>query len=113
MIYLDPPLHMIEGVSVFRDHADPLQWYYLPVAPHVTSVDDPASGQSIPQLQVIRFRGEAGSGGFLNFDVDLGIDPYRLEDVAREIKSLESLSDRPRLAPVPLIDGSVKLLQHP
>lgn len=111
MLYLEPPFHMIEGVSLFRDHADRLQWYYLPLGPRLTVTRDPGAGNAaVPQLQVIKFRGSAGSGGFLNFDVDLGIDPDLLEDVARQLKSRESLPDRPRLAPVPLVDGTVRLL---
>lgn len=111
MLYLEPPLHMIEGVSLFRDHADRLQWYYLPLGPRLTTVVDPGAGNArVPQLQVIKFRGSAGTGGFLNFDVDLGIDPDLLDDVGRQLKSAESLPDKPRLAPVPLVDGTVRLL---
>jgi hypothetical protein len=110
MLYLHPPFHMINGVSLFRDHEDLLQWYYLPAMPRLTQVLDTATGVNVPQLQVIKFRGTAGNGGFLNFDVNLGMAQETLEDVRRELKGLEGLREMPRLGPVPLLDGAVKLM---
>lgn len=110
MLYLHPPFHIIRGVSLLRDHIDPLQWYFLPMAPQLPTVPDPVAGVDIPQLQLIRYRGSAGNGGFLNFDVHLGLEEERLEDVRRRLRDLEDLDDLPRLAPVPLVDGTVRLL---
>jgi hypothetical protein len=110
MLYLNPPFHVINGVSLLRDHADPLQWYYLPVAPKLTRVLDPPSGQRIPQLQLVKFRGSAGSGGFLNFDVNIGVGPAELDDIGTELTRVERLRERPRLAAVPLIDGTVRMM---
>lgn len=110
MLYLKPPFHLINGVSIFRDHADPLQYYFLPALPKLTRLQDPATKQRIPQIQLIRYRGKAGNGGFLNFDVNLGVEPEILEDIQAEIKRLEQLPKLPRLAPVPLVDGSVKMM---
>lgn len=110
MLYLAPPFHIINRVTVFRDHEDPLQWYYLPGPPRLTQVPDIATGVLVPQLQVIEFRGSAGTGGFLNFDVNLGVDPEVLDDIREEIKRLERLPTVPRLAPVPLIDGTVQMM---
>lgn len=110
MLYLAPPFHIINQVTVFRDHADPLQWYYLPGPPRLTQIRDTATGVLVPQLQVIEFRGSAGTGGFLNFDVNLGIDQAALDEIRDEIKRLENLRNPPRLAPVPLVDGTVKMM---
>ena len=38
MLYLNPPYFLINGVSIFPDHADPLQFYYLPMMPDRKSV---------------------------------------------------------------------------
>ncbi len=108
MLYLNPPYFVIDGVSVFPDHADPLQFYYMPAMPHLTVLE--SNGEQIPQIQLIKYRGEAGNGGFLNFDVNLGIDEATLAKVATKIRELARLDDAPRLAPVPVIDGSVRLL---
>lgn len=110
MLYLNPPFHIIEGVSVFPDHADPLQFYYLPMMPKLTMLKDPKSKQRIPQIQVIKFRGKAGGGGFLNFDVNIGVEQEVVEDIRAELKRLHRLPQTPRVAPVPLVDGTVKMM---
>lgn len=110
MLYLNPPYHIINGVSVFADHADPLQFYYLPMMPKLTMLKDPKSGKRIPQIQVIKFRGRAGGGGFLNFDCNIGVEQDVLDDVRAELKRLQRLSATPRLGPVPLVGGTVKMM---
>lgn len=110
MLYLKPPYYLINGVTLFCDHEDRLQWYYMPAAPQLTMVVDRVSGARIPQFQLIKYRGRAGNGGFLNFDVNLGIEPDVLAEVRRELRSLEHLTDDPRLSPVLLEDGTVKLM---
>jgi len=108
MLYLNPPYFLIDGVSIFPDHADPLQFYYLPMMPHLTVDGDGAA--ALPRLQLIEYRGAAGSGGFLNFDVNLGLAPDVLASVAQDLKRQAQLSDNPRLSPVTFVDGSVKLM---
>ena len=110
MIYLEPPFYIIEGVSILRDHIDPLQFYYLPMAPRLTRITDQTTGQHIPSIEVIKFRGDAGNGGFLNFDVNIGVDQDKLDIIRDEIRSKERLRDTPRLSPVPVIDGSVRMM---
>lgn len=110
MVYLAPPFHIIEGVSIFTDHEDPLQFYFLPLMPHLTEIEDTVAGINVPQIQLIKYRGEAGSGGFLNFDVNLGIEEELLDNIRQQLRSLFKLKDQPRIAPVPLVDGSVKLI---
>ena len=110
MLYLAPPFHIIDGISIFRDHEDELQYYYMPLYPHLTTIKDSLTGVEVPQIQLIKYRGEAGNGGFLNFDVNLGISDDKLQELTTSIKSLEQLDGNPRLAPVPLLDGSVKLM---
>jgi hypothetical protein len=109
MLYLNPPYFLINGVSIFPDHADPLQFYYLPMMPHLTMVKD-SSGKELPQLQLIEYTGAAGSGGFINFDVNLGLDDGALAEVTQELKRQAKLTDNPRLSPVTFVDGTVRLL---
>ena len=110
MLYLNPPFPMINGVSLFPDHADANLFYYLPMSPHFTRLKDPSSGQKVPQFQLLKFRGDTGSGGFLNFDVNVGVEPALLEDVASECKRMLSLKKKPVLNPVLLLDGTVKMM---
>lgn len=110
MLYLHPPFHRILGVSVFRDYADTLQYYYMPLAPKLTMAQNETSGEHLPQFQLIKFRNASGGGGLLNFDVNIGIDPDHLEQVRRQIQNLEGLREPPRMASLPLVDGSVKVM---
>jgi hypothetical protein len=108
MLYLNPPYYVIDGVSIFPDHADPQQYYYLPMMPRLTT--DMANGVATPRLQLIEYTGAAGTGGFLNFDVNLGIDPDVLSEVTNQLQRQGQLTDPPRLSPVTFTDGSVKLV---
>jgi hypothetical protein len=111
MLLLDTKQREIDGITVFPDHADPMQYYYLPLAPHLTTVKDPASGNAdVPQFSLIRFRGRAGTGGFLNFDVNIGAGDDQLDEIRRQIQNEERLRDLPRLAPVTTVSGTVRLL---
>lgn len=110
MIYLNPPFPMINGVSLMPDHQDPNFFYYLPLAPRLTELNDATTGQEVPQLQLLKFRGSAGDGGFLNFDCNVGVDSKVLDDVADELRSSLHLKQAPRLGPLPVVDGTVRLL---
>src|SRR4051812_43092521 len=98
MLYQHPPYRILEGVAVFPDHADPLQYYFLPLAPRISVTKD-GTGAPIPRFQLLEYRGRAGDGGFLELDVDVGVDQETLDDLARELQRLDRLPDRPRLGP--------------
>src|SRR5262245_13355879 len=110
MLYLNPPYYVIDGVSLLHDHADPLQFYFMPLSPTLTPLEDSATTQQIPQLQVIRFAGETATGGFLNFDCNLGISQDRLDAIGTELRTRAKLHDKPKLAAIPLVDGSVRMM---
>ncbi len=110
MLLLDARTRVIDGITVFPDHADPEMWYYMPTAPHLSVVQDAAAGVERPQFLLIGYRGDAGTGGFLEFDVNVGAPQDVLDAVARKIADAEHLARAPSLAPVPLVDGSVRLM---
>jgi hypothetical protein len=71
MVYLGGRSYYFDGVTVLPDHADPLQFYFLPLYPRITT----EPGTNAMHLQLIKYRSDAaGNGGFLSIDVDLGID---------------------------------------
>lgn len=109
MLYLNPPYFVINGVSVFPDDTDLLQFYYLPMMPHLT-MRTGTDGNPIPQIQLIEYGGAAGTGGFLNFDVNLGISPDVLDEVAQEVQRQLNLNGSIRLSPVTFVDGTVRLI---
>jgi hypothetical protein len=114
MLYLSPPFFMIKGIIIYRDHADINQYYYMPAAPRFRTTLDTATGRRIPRLSLIAYRSTAiGGGGFLDFDVHLGLDDDELDALRSELKTQlrkEGIdADNPRLAPVPVTGGSVRL----
>src|SRR5437868_1238233 len=107
MLYLNSSYYLIDGVSLFPDHESRRKFYFLPMMPHLTMVRD-ASGNVLPQIQLIEYEGAAGAGGFINFDVNLGLDPEKVTEVAAKLKRQVGLSDELDLQPVPFVDGTVK-----
>ncbi len=110
MLLLDSRSREINGISVFPDHANPEQWYYMPTAPHLSTVRDSALGVDVPQFLLIGYRGDAGTGGYFNFDCNIGATQKQLDDLAREIANSENLRNTPRIAPIPLEDGTVRMM---
>lgn len=110
MLYLRPPFPVINGVAVFPDHTNERAFYYLPVAPHISTVRDPATGVDVPQIQLIKYRGDAGSGGFLTFQVDLGITEEAQDDIKGELRRMFPGDGPILLSPALLEDGGVKLM---
>jgi hypothetical protein len=109
VLYLNPPYFLIDGVSIFPDHADPLQFYFLPMMPRLTVVKD-SNGKSTPRIQLIEYEGSAGTGGFINFDVNIGLDQDVLDGVSQKVQQKAHLSGPPRLSPVTFVDGEVRLV---
>ncbi|NTU82804.1 MAG: hypothetical protein HGA45_26130, partial [Chloroflexales bacterium] len=97
----------VDGVTVFPDHADPNQFWYLaaPVKLARRRADDRAQFTFIKYKPAAVQAGVKG-GGFLMFEVSLGLD----EASERRIRSrLTSLAPgRVQLSPVPFDEGSVQ-----
>lgn len=55
MLYLNPPYYTIDGVTLMPDHEDPLQFYYMPMSPHLSVMKE--GDLKIPKIQVIKFTG--------------------------------------------------------
>jgi hypothetical protein len=103
MLLLDSRSAVLDGVSVFPDHADPLQWYYLPAEPHLTVID------GTPMFQLVGFRGSR-TGGLLSFDCNIGLEQAQIDALQQKIATRFDLDGKPRLAPVPPVDGTVRLI---
>ena len=108
MLYESPPFYMINGVSIVPDHADRLQYYYMPLSPRFVTRKDGAI--DVPQILLIKYRSSTRVGGFADFDVHLGLSEEELATVRQELQRLANLDELPRLTPAPVVDGSVKLM---
>ena len=80
----------------------------MPLAPEFVTKRDGAI--DIPQLLLIKYRSSTRSGGFVDFDVHLGMSEDRMQEIARKLERLAELPDTPILSPVPVVDGCVKLM---
>ena len=74
MLVLGSKTVTVDGVTVYADHADPRQFWYLP-APVAL-----AERAAVPQFTLIRYRpavadGGVQGGGFLMMEVELRLDP--------------------------------------
>src|ERR1700754_730783 len=103
MLLLDSRCAVLDGISVFPDHADPLQWYYLANQPHLTVID------GTPMFQLVAFRGTQ-QGGLLSFDCNIGLSQTQISALQQQIRSQFDLDGEPRLASVPLENGTVHLI---
>ena len=106
MLVMDSKMQTVAGVTVFADHADPNQFWYLPEPAML------AQRNGDPQFVLVRYRaavadsGVAG-GGFLTMEIELRLDP----DTERQIRTaISRFSDgTPRLTAVPFDEGSVQI----
>ena len=91
MLQLGTGMQTIEGVTVFPDHADEEQYWYLPA--HLSIARRPEDDW--PQFTFMKFKREATDegvegGGFLMFTVELTLP----EDVERD-DPLQDPGERP------------------
>ncbi len=113
MIYAEAPYMIVESLTILRDHADPLQYYYFPNAPRLALQPD-----GTPAFLFLKYRedltnlpaGADPGGGFLNFDVDLRVDEDVLDEARRRIRRDMDLDQERRLAPIDFRCGMIRLL---
>ena len=97
----------VEGVTVFPDHADPDQFWYLPGPVALRRRDDGRAAFTFIKYKPAAVGGGAKGGGFLTFEVDLALSRAHER---RILSKLRSISRRPRLTPAPFDEGSVQVI---
>ncbi|HEY6326657.1 MAG TPA: hypothetical protein VIW73_09135 [Candidatus Cybelea sp.] len=101
----------VDGITVFPDHADPNQFWYLPGPVGLES----EANSSEPQFLLIMYAPDvAGAGiqgvGFLNVTLDLKVSADTQAKIVGQIRTqFPNVSD-PRLAPVPFDEGTVQIV---
>src|SRR5262245_30317389 len=114
MLLLGGKTFTVDGITVFSDHADPNQYWYLPAPVALEKRgDDPKE----PQFTFIKFRevptGSSGAsavkgGGYLAFTAALPLDPDEERTILAQVRHNFPDAQEPRLAPVPFDEGSVQ-----
>lgn len=108
MISLGKQALTIEGVQVYRDHANPNQFWYLPGP--VQLARRPADDR--PDFTLVSYRKSgtngAKGGGFLSFGVDCHLSEDRRGAIRDRVG--EQAPDEPLLAAVPFQSGTVRCI---
>ncbi|MBE9013157.1 hypothetical protein IQ250_23435, partial [Pseudanabaenaceae cyanobacterium LEGE 13415] len=106
MLLLGTKTLTIENTTIFADHADPNQFWYLPrpVKFARRGVDKRASFTFI-KYKPAAVAGGAKGGGYLMFDVDLQLDPAVEQRILGKLRAFAP--DRPKLSAVTFDEGTV------
>ncbi len=99
----------VDGITVYPDHADPDQFWYLP-GPVQLARRGP---DETPQFTLIEYRPKAvvegvSGGGFLSFEVNLKLEPDLEQRILARLSSLAE--GTPRLSVVPFDSGTVEVV---
>jgi hypothetical protein len=113
MMSLAPPYYIYEGVPVFADAEDPLQWYYLPNRPHFATDE-----QNRPAVRFLVLKAnldeippeQEHATGFLIFDTSLSWPEATLAKVAQKLQNDRNLDQPPRLVPLLFKSGTCRLM---
>jgi hypothetical protein len=115
MLYLDKPIGPLKGLQIYRDHADPNQFYYISERPRLAMNDD------VPEFIFLKYARDITDnpdfdetqknslgGGLLAFTVDLSVDQKVLDEVKGDLGRYSS-GGPVALTPVIFESGEVRL----
>ncbi len=114
MLTTEPPVYQLRGVTVFRDHEDPDQFYFLPPPPRLAAVPDRKA------LALYKYRRDltdnpaldparALGAGLALFDLEAALSAEALAAV-RVALARESGRSEVRLTPVQFRSGEVRAI---
>jgi hypothetical protein len=101
----------VDGVTVFPDHKDPNQFWYLP-APVGLETE---ANSTEPQFLLIMYEPDVAAAGvqgmgFLNVTMALKVSDQTQSKIVGEIRTNFPEADNPLLAPVPFDEGTVQIV---
>jgi hypothetical protein len=111
MLLFSSDTFTVNGITVFPDHADPSQFWYLP-GPVGLELE---SGSTEPQFLLIMYAPDvAGNGiqgsGFLNVTTALTVSDMTQTQIIGQIRTQFPNVDSPKLAPVSFDTGTVQIV---
>ncbi len=111
MLLFSSDTFTVNGITVFPDHADPSQFWYLPGPVGLES----ESGSDEPQFLLIMYAPDvAGTGiqgsGFLNVTLALKVSDDTQTQIIGQIRNQFPNVDTPKLAPVSFDSGTVQIV---
>ncbi|MFT3861568.1 hypothetical protein [Micropruina sp.] len=108
MLLLGSRTITVEGVTVFPDHADPDQFWYLPGPVQLARRPDGDQAFTFIKYKPAAVAAGAKGGGFLMFQVDLRLEPDLERRIVARLRSIAK--GRPRLTVVPFDEGTVQAI---
>ncbi|MFD4959726.1 hypothetical protein [Microbacterium sp. NPDC058389] len=96
----------VEGITVFPDHADPDQFWYLPGPVRLAEREDGQKAFTFIQYRPAAVAAGVKGGGFLTFQVDLHLDKQLERRIVSKLRSVSK--GTPRLTVVPFDEGTVQ-----
>jgi hypothetical protein len=101
----------VDGITVFPDHADPNQFWYLPGPVGLESEADSTE----PQFLLIMYAPDVANAGiqgagFLNVTLALKVSDDTQSKIVGQIRSQYPNVSEPHLAPVPFDEGTVQIV---
>ncbi|MBO9522996.1 MAG: hypothetical protein J7518_15800 [Nocardioidaceae bacterium] len=96
----------VEGITVFPDHADPDQFWYLPGPVRLADRADGQKAFTFIEYRPAAVAGGAKGGGFVTFQVDLKLDKALERRIMSRLRSVAK--GTPRLTVVPFDEGTVQ-----
>ena len=111
MLLLSSDSITVDGATVFPDHADPNQFWYLPAPVDLAKMPD----SDEPQFLLIEYAPDLASSGvkgvgFLNVTTCLKISDQTSNKILGQIQSMFPTATSPHLAPVPFDEGTVRVV---
>jgi hypothetical protein len=111
MLLLSSDALDVDGVTVFPDHVDPNQFWYLPSPVNLALMPDSTE----PQFLLIEYTPDVASsgavgGGFLNLTTWLRVEQNEQDKIVGQISSNFPNATNPHLAPAPFDDGTVQIV---
>jgi hypothetical protein len=111
MLLFSSDTFTVNGITVFPDHADPNQFWYLPGPVGLET----EQGSSEPQFLMTLYTPDVATAGiqgsgFLNLTLALKVDDMTQSTIIGKIRTLFPNADNPHLAPVPFDDGTVQIV---
>ncbi len=111
MLLLSSDSLTVDGATVFPDHIDPNQFWYLPAPVDLAKMPD----SDEPQFLLIEYAPDLASSGvkgvgFLNVTTCLKISDRTRDKILGEIQSMFPNATNPHIAPVPFDEGTVRVV---
>src|SRR5215472_9232816 len=111
MLLFSSDSFVVNGITVFPDHADPNQFWYLPSPVGLETMD----GSTEPQFLLIMYAPDVATSGiqgvgFLNVTLCLKLSDDNGQAVIGKIRTQFPDIDNPVLSPVSFDEGTVQVV---